>query len=42
VREGRAHYRIAFDADPDGNVIELMEIRQDSAIYHNPDNSLAH
>lgn len=32
VREGRSHYRIAFVADPDGNVIELMEIRPDSAI----------
>jgi lactoylglutathione lyase len=36
VREGRAHYRIAFVADPDGNVIELMEVCPDSAIYHNP------
>jgi lactoylglutathione lyase len=34
VREGRAHYRIAFIADPDGNVIELMEIRPESAIFH--------
>lgn len=34
VREGRANYRIAFVADPDGNVIELMEIRPESAIYH--------
>ncbi|MGZ8530193.1 MAG: VOC family protein [Candidatus Binatia bacterium] len=34
VREGRAHYRIAFVADPDGNVIELMEIRPESAIFH--------
>ena len=25
VGEGRAHYRIAFVAEPDGNVIELME-----------------
>ena len=33
VREGRAHYRIAFVTDPDGNVIELMEIRPESAIY---------
>lgn len=33
VREGRANYRIAFVADPDGNVIELMEIRPESAIY---------
>mgnify|MGYP001251450155 CR=1 FL=1 len=33
VREGRSHYRIAFVADPDGNVIELMEIRPESAIY---------
>jgi lactoylglutathione lyase len=32
VREGRSHYRIAFVADPDGNVIELMEIRPESAI----------
>jgi catechol 2,3-dioxygenase-like lactoylglutathione lyase family enzyme len=35
VREGRSHYRIAFVADPDGNVIELMEIRPQSAIYRN-------
>ena len=35
VREGRSHYRIAFVADPDGNVIELMEIRPESAIYSN-------
>ena len=35
VREGRSHYRIAFVADPDGNVIELMEIRPQSAIYFN-------
>lgn len=33
AREGRSHYRIAFISDPDGNVIELMEIRQESAIY---------
>jgi catechol 2,3-dioxygenase-like lactoylglutathione lyase family enzyme len=33
VREGRSHYRIAFVTDPDGNVIELMEIRPESAIY---------
>lgn len=33
VREGRANYRIAFVSDPDGNVIELMEIRPESAIY---------
>ena len=32
AREGRSHYRIAFVADPDGNVIELMEIRPESAI----------
>ena len=32
-REGRSHYRIAFISDPDGNVIELMEIRPESAIY---------
>jgi len=35
AREGRSHYRIAFVADPDGNVIELMEIRPQSAIYFN-------
>lgn len=34
VREGRSHYRIAFVTDPDGNVIELMEIRPESAIYY--------
>jgi len=34
AREGRSHYRIAFVADPDGNVIELMEIRPESAIYY--------
>ncbi len=33
VREGRANYRITFVSDPDGNVIELMEIRPESAIY---------
>ena len=33
VREGRSHYRIAFVSDPDGNVIELMEIRPESAIF---------
>ena len=32
-REGRSHYRIAFIFDPDGNVIELMQIRPESAIY---------
>jgi lactoylglutathione lyase len=32
-REGRSHYRIAFISDPDGNVIELMQIRPESAIY---------
>jgi lactoylglutathione lyase len=33
AREGRSHYLIAFVADPDGNVIELMEIKPASAIY---------
>jgi len=32
-REGRSHYRIAFISDPDGNVIELMQIHPESAIY---------
>ena len=32
-RAGRAHYRITFISDPDGNVIELMEISPESAIY---------
>jgi catechol 2,3-dioxygenase-like lactoylglutathione lyase family enzyme len=32
-REGRSHYRIAFISDPDSNVIELMQIRPESAIY---------
>jgi lactoylglutathione lyase len=30
---GRGNYRIAFIADPDGNIIELMQLRPDSAIY---------
>jgi lactoylglutathione lyase len=30
---GRAKQRIAFISDPDENVIELMEIPRDSAIY---------
>ena len=33
AREGRSHYHIAFISDPDGNVIELMQIRPESAIY---------
>lgn len=32
-RMGRSHYRIAFVADPDGNVIELMQIDPESAIF---------
>ncbi len=32
-RPGRSHYTIAFVSDPDGNVIELMEITPQSAIY---------
>lgn len=32
-RIGRSHYLIAFVADPDGNVIELMQISPESAIY---------
>jgi hypothetical protein len=32
-RDGRSHYRIAFISDPDGSVIELMQIRPESAIY---------
>jgi len=31
-REGRSHYRIAFISDPDGNVIELMQISPQPAI----------
>jgi hypothetical protein len=27
AREGRSHYHIAFISDPDGNVIELMQIQ---------------
>ena len=30
-RAGRANYRITFIADPDGNVIELMDLK--SEIY---------
>jgi lactoylglutathione lyase len=30
---GRANYRIAFISDPDGNVIELMEVSRESPIY---------
>jgi lactoylglutathione lyase len=33
VREGRSQYSIAFISDPDGNLIELMQIRPESAIY---------
>jgi hypothetical protein len=33
VREGRSHYLITFIADPDENVIELMQITPQSAIY---------
>ena len=29
----QGHYRIAFISDPDGNVIELIQIRPESAIY---------
>lgn len=32
-RVGRSHYLIAFVADPDANIIELMEISPESAIY---------
>lgn len=32
-REGRANYLIAFINDPDGNPIELMQLRSESAIY---------
>jgi lactoylglutathione lyase len=32
-RVGRSHYLIAFVADPDVNIIELMEISPESAIY---------
>ena len=32
-RAGRSYYRIAFIADPDGNIIELMQISPKSAIY---------
>jgi hypothetical protein len=30
---GRFHYRIAFISDRDGNVIGLMQIRPEAAIY---------
>jgi lactoylglutathione lyase len=30
---GRAQQRIAFVSDPDGNVIELMQIPRESALY---------
>ena len=30
---GRAQYRIAFISDPDGNIIELMQIQPESPIY---------
>ncbi len=30
---GRAQYRIAFISDPDGNIIELMQIDRGSPIY---------
>ena len=30
---GRAQQRIAFISDPDGNVIELMQIPAESALY---------
>ena len=30
---GRAQYRIAFISDPDGNIIELMQIQPGSPIY---------
>ena len=33
ARLGRSHYLIAFIADPDGNIIELMQINPESAIY---------
>jgi catechol 2,3-dioxygenase-like lactoylglutathione lyase family enzyme len=33
AREGRSQYRIAFISDPDGNLIELMQIRPESALY---------
>lgn len=32
-REGRANYLIAFISDPDGNPIELMQLRPESAIH---------
>ncbi len=32
-RPGRSNYTIAFVSDPDGNIIELMEISPQSAIY---------
>lgn len=31
--DGRAQYRIAFISDPDGNIIELMQIERGSPIY---------
>lgn len=33
AREGRSYYRIAFISNPDGNLIELMQICPESAIY---------
>jgi lactoylglutathione lyase len=30
---GRANYQIAFISDPDGNIIELMQISRESPIY---------
>jgi catechol 2,3-dioxygenase-like lactoylglutathione lyase family enzyme len=30
---GRGQYRLAFISDPDGNVIELMQIQPESPIY---------
>ena len=32
-RMGRSHYLIVFISDPDDNVIELMQIMAQSAIY---------
>jgi lactoylglutathione lyase len=33
ARMGRSHYLIAFISDPDGNIIELMQIQPESAIH---------
>jgi hypothetical protein len=36
--DGRAQYRIAFISDPDGNIIELMQIQPGSPTIENEAN----